>query len=94
LKPETVDALHVPLAGEEYALGWFAMSADASGMGKSIIWHEGSNAAWYAVMLIVPDVERAWVLVSNGYRDALQDQQSGALIALGGLDNGWLTTAG
>jgi len=90
LSPETIDSLHAPLPGEDYALGWFTMTAEASGIGKSVIWHEGSNNAWYAAMLIVPDVRRAWTFVCNAYQDSLQDQQTGLLIALGELDGGWL----
>jgi hypothetical protein len=41
-------------------------------------------------MLIVPDVGHAWTFVCNGYRDSLQDQQTGLLIALGELDGNWL----
>ena len=90
LRPETVDTLHAPLPGEDYALGWFTMTAEASGIGKSVIWHEGSNNAWYSAMLIVPDVGHAWTFVCNAYLDSLQDQQTGLLIALGELDGNWL----
>ncbi len=90
LRPEMVDVLHTPLAGEDYALGWVTTTAEASGIGKSVIWHEGSNNAWYAAMLLVPDVGHAWTFVCNGYRDSLQDQQTGLLIALGELDGNWL----
>lgn len=90
LRPKTVDSLHAPLPGEDYALGWFTMTAEASGIGKSVIWHEGSNNAWYTAMLIVPDIRRAWTFVGNGYRDSLQDQGTGLLIALGELDGNWL----
>lgn len=83
LTAETVTEIHTPLPGEDYALGWFAMDAEASGIGHSLIWHEGSNNAWYAAMLIVPDVKRGWVFVCNAYREQLQDQASGVLIALG-----------
>jgi CubicO group peptidase (beta-lactamase class C family) len=91
LQAETIDALHRPLPGEEYALGWFAMSAQDSGTGCSVIWHEGSNNAWYAAMMIVPELGRAWALVCNAYRDVLQDQEAGVLIGHGQLDDSWLT---
>lgn len=93
LRSETVDALHRPLPGEEYALGWFALSAQDSGTGCSVIWHEGSNAAWYAAMMIVPELGRAWALVCNAYRESLQNQEAGILIGHGRLDDSWLTAA-
>jgi hypothetical protein len=59
-------------------------------IGNSIIWHEGSNNAWYAAMLIVPAVGRAWTFVCNGYRELLQDPQYGLPAALGEIDDNWL----
>ena len=91
LRPEMIETLHTPLPGEGYALGWFAMTAEESGIGNPVIWHEGSNNAWYAAMLLVPDIGRAWAFVCNGYRDLLQDQRTGLLIALGEIDGDWLS---
>ena len=45
LRPATIDYLHSPLGGEDYALGWYAVPAEATGIGKAAMWHEGTNNA-------------------------------------------------
>jgi len=90
LMPETVDALHAALPGEDSALGWFTSSAETSGVGKFAIWHEGTNNAWYAGMLFVPDDQRGLALVSNACPDALLDPNSGMMtMVLEDVFNRW-----
>jgi len=80
LMPETIDSLHAPLPGEDYALGWAATSAEASGIGKFAIWHEGSNNAWYAGMLVVPDDQRGLAWVCNACPDSVLDPNTGMMM--------------
>lgn len=90
LKPKTVDYLHTPLPGEDYALGWYAVPAEATGIGKSAFWHEGSNNAWYAGMLIVPDDRRGLAWVCNACPDSILDPSTGMVaMALQEIYAGW-----
>jgi CubicO group peptidase (beta-lactamase class C family) len=79
LKPETVRFMHAPRPGKKVALnwflspafGWFTSPADANDIYRPMLWHDGSNIAWYACVLIVPDEGRGLAFVSNGYQDAM-----------------------
>ena len=93
LQPETVDVLQTPLEGEEYAFGWGRITAHVSGYYTPMISHEGSNGAWYTIIMIAPDLGRAWIMVANAYPGAVQDQQSGAWTTLAELDDFWLCRA-
>ncbi len=79
LTPETIAALHTPAPGEDYALGWFAPPVDATGLGKRAVWHEGTNSAWYAGMLLIPEDERGLAWVSNACPDSILDPTTGAM---------------
>ncbi len=89
LKPKTVDFLHAPRANEESAFGWFLSPAKANRIGKSVLWHDGSNNAWYAVILMVPDDRRGLAFVCNAYRDSLADPDNGVVPALAELYTSW-----
>jgi len=51
----------------DYAFGWVD-GTDASG--RRLIWHNGSNTAWYAYVGLIPEADRAFVIVSNGSIDS------------------------
>jgi CubicO group peptidase (beta-lactamase class C family) len=72
LKPATIDLLHTPQFGGQYALGWNTCSAEESGVGSFALWHEGSNNAWDASLMVVPDDGRGLACVSNGCPESLQ----------------------
>src|SRR5258705_800821 len=93
LQAETVDTLHTSLPGEDYAFGWGTMATQVDGFYTRMICHEGSNSAWYTIIMITPDLGRAWILVANAYRNSLQDPQSGILPALAALDDHWIGRA-
>jgi CubicO group peptidase (beta-lactamase class C family) len=93
LRTETVDFLHTSLPGEDYALGWGTMTTTVDGFCTRLVCHEGSNGAWYTIIMMTPDLGRAWVLVSNTFRDSLQDPQSAVLNELAALDNYWIGRA-
>jgi hypothetical protein len=90
LARKTISYLHTPLPGEDYALGWYAVPAEATGIGKSAIWHEGTNNAWYAVTLIVPDDRRGLACVCNACPDSILDPSAGMVaMALQDLYTNW-----
>ena len=49
----------------DYAKGW--IDKDPGWVqGERLIWHNGSNTMWYAVAVLAPDRDRAYVVASNG----------------------------
>jgi CubicO group peptidase (beta-lactamase class C family) len=77
LDGRTVAELHRPQAGEDYAFGWFSIEPDATSIGKRAFFHEGTNDAWYAGMLIVPEHRRGLAWVCNACTDQLLDPENG-----------------
>jgi CubicO group peptidase (beta-lactamase class C family) len=90
LSAETVDFLHAPLPGEEEAFGWYLLPADVSGVGKTMLWHDGSNNYWYAAIIMVPDDRRGMAFVCNAYRDPLVDPQAGVVASLADFYSKWV----
>ncbi|WP_158548857.1 serine hydrolase domain-containing protein [Parvularcula marina] len=70
LSRASYDLLHTPPSRNEetgfgYAYGWVS---DPSGGGYGagpIIWHNGSNTYWYALLILVPDERAVIALVTN-----------------------------
>ena len=54
--------MHRGRAGN-YGSGWVD-ARDASG--RRMIWHNGSNTAWYAMVALLPDADRVIAIVTNG----------------------------
>ncbi len=46
----------------EYAFGWVD---GTDPLGRRMIWHNGSNTAWYAFVGLIPEADRAIVIVAN-----------------------------
>jgi hypothetical protein len=69
------------------------MTAQVDGYYTPLICHEGSNSAWYTILMITPELGRGWIMVSNAYRESLQDGQSAVLPALAALDDHWIGRA-
>ncbi|MEQ8848628.1 serine hydrolase domain-containing protein [Botrimarina sp.] len=65
LKPETLAKLHTPEEGDEaqYAGGWL-LQERAWGEGE-VLWHNGSNTLWYALVWIAPNTDRSYMVVTN-----------------------------
>ena len=89
LKRETVNVLHTPRRDEEAAFGWFLSQPDANGIGKRMLWHDGTNYAWYAAILMVPGDRRGLAFVCNAYRDSLADPEYGVMEALAEIYTDW-----
>ena len=62
LKTETWQRLHQPVT-EDYAYGW-VVSKDLAGQSR-LIWHNGSNTLWYALLMLNPDMNTVLTFVTN-----------------------------
>lgn len=61
VKAATFKLLHTPPDGD-YALGWVSqMKGD-----QRIIWHNGSNTLWYAIVALNAAADKGVVMVTNG----------------------------
>ena len=61
LKAATFKLLHTPPAGD-YALGWVSQTKGD----QRVIWHNGSNTMWYAIVAFNAAADTGVVLVTNG----------------------------
>jgi D-alanyl-D-alanine carboxypeptidase len=61
LKAATFKLLHTPPAGP-YALGWVSELKN----NQRVIWHNGSNTMWYAIVAFNPAADKGVALVTNG----------------------------
>lgn len=81
LRPETLDKLHTPPNGGNYACGWVVVKRRwASG---DALTHNGSNTMWYVVMWLAPARDFSVVVGTNiGGSDAEQgcDEVASAMI--------------
>lgn len=74
----TFDRLHTPDAGQSYAMGWVSQTTD----GRRVIWHNGSNTLWYAIVAFDPAADRGVVVVTNGGIAAARAVDAAAMAAL------------
>jgi CubicO group peptidase (beta-lactamase class C family) len=66
LEAESYRRLHAGGLGD-YGMGWVDQTDE---QGRRMIWHNGSNTAWYALVTFYPELDRAFVIVSNGSIEA------------------------
>ena len=63
LKTATFKILHTPpVTPGDYALGWVSQTKN----GQRVIWHNGSNTLWYAIVAFNAATDKGVVLVTNG----------------------------
>ena len=63
VSPATFARLHTPVGADNpYAMGWVR----EGGPGATLIWHNGSNTYWYAIVAFIPEKNQGVALVSNG----------------------------
>jgi len=63
VRADTMRRLHEPpRPGADYAFGW-VVRRDPGGR---VIWHNGSNTLWYAIVAFDPAADRGVVIVTNG----------------------------
>ena len=67
LDAETIRFLHEPQAGADYAFGWIVAQRDW-GRG-TVLTHSGSNRSWYATIWLAPQIDRAFLAVTNTGQD-------------------------
>lgn len=56
--------------GREYGLGWW--DAPVPGVDEHVVWHAGATPGFATMMIVLPERERAVVVLQNGY-DNLRD---------------------
>jgi len=64
LSAETFTRLHTPIMND-YAYGWVVQSRDFGAGEEPVIWHNGSNTMWYAVLVLLPKRNAAIVIATN-----------------------------
>lgn len=62
LKTDTWQRLHRPLMNE-YAHGW--IKPERHGASGPVIWHNGSNTMWYALLMLIPQKNAVLAFVTN-----------------------------
>jgi CubicO group peptidase (beta-lactamase class C family) len=63
LQPATIQKLHTPPQGEDYALGWLVTERDWGG--GQVLTHAGSNTQNYAVVWMAPQRDFAVLVMTN-----------------------------
>jgi CubicO group peptidase (beta-lactamase class C family) len=63
LKPTTLNKLHTPPDGGDYACGWVVVKR--SWAGGNALMHNGSNTMWYVVMWLAPERNFSVVAATN-----------------------------
>lgn len=80
VKADTFKRLHQAEGPDGYALGWVSQVA----AGRRVIWHNGSNTMWYAIVAFDPVADRGIALVTNGGIGAARVIDAAAMAAIGG----------
>ena len=79
VKADTFKRLHLPESGA-YAMGWVSQTTPD----RRVIWHNGSNTMWYAIVAFDPAADRGAVIVTNGSIAAAQAVDAVAMAAIRG----------
>jgi CubicO group peptidase (beta-lactamase class C family) len=64
LSEDTFQRLHTPVMSD-YAYGWVVQRRDFGAGEEPVIWHNGSNTMWYALLVLLPDRDTVIVMASN-----------------------------
>ena len=62
LNTDTWQRLHKPIMND-YAYGWVNTVRDWAG--GPVIWHNGSNTMWYALLMLIPEKNAVFAFVTN-----------------------------
>jgi CubicO group peptidase (beta-lactamase class C family) len=68
LKPETYLVMQSPPLGAPVSMGWFVRDKFA-GLTGPVLYHEGSDGAWFAVVALFPASGSGVLAVTNGGKD-------------------------
>jgi CubicO group peptidase (beta-lactamase class C family) len=85
LKPATLNKLHTPPKGSDYACGWVVVKRNWAG-GNALM-HNGSNTMWYVVMWLAPERNFSVVVATNV---AGSDAEKGCDEAAAAMIHQWL----
>jgi len=77
VKADTFRRLHQPESGA-YAMGWVSQTTPD----RRVIWHNGSNTLWYAIVAFDAAADRGVVIVTNGSIGAAQAVDAVAMAAI------------
>ena len=64
LPEESYARLHTP-ALNNYAYGWIVETRDFGDGPEQVIWHNGSNTMWYALLMLLPERNAMIALATN-----------------------------
>lgn len=64
LSVATFERLHTPVMND-YAYGWVVQARDFGSGEEPVIWHNGSNTMWYALLVLLPDRDTLIVIATN-----------------------------
>ena len=78
LKTETYQRLQTPVL-DNYAYGWVIDSEQGWAKGP-LIWHNGSNSMWYALLVILPALNAVAAVTSNDGRTKIAEQAAWEII--------------
>jgi len=78
LKPETFQRLHEPSL-DDYAYGWVVQPRKELNVG-TVLWHNGSNTMWYALVAVLPDINTVIAVMSNDGNINLAEQTAWEII--------------
>lgn len=78
LETETYRKLHTPVL-ENYAFGW-VINPHAGWSNGRVIWHNGSNGMWDALLALSPSTNTIIAVVSNDGRRALTGDATGPVL--------------
>jgi CubicO group peptidase (beta-lactamase class C family) len=80
----TFKHLHQPDGSFPYAMGWISQRWE----GRRVIWHNGSNTLWFAIVAFDPGADRGVAIVTNGGIGAAQAIEMAARVELGLVPGG------
>jgi CubicO group peptidase (beta-lactamase class C family) len=80
VRADTFKRLHQTEGQAVYAMGWVSRPTANS----RVIWHNGSNTLWYAIVAFDAAVDKGVVIVTNGSIGAAQAVDAVAMAAIGG----------
>ncbi len=78
VRADTFKRLHQPEGTATYAMGWVSRPAPTG----RVIWHNGSNTMWYAIVAFDAALDRGVVIVTNGSIGAAQAVDAAAMDAI------------
>jgi D-alanyl-D-alanine carboxypeptidase len=81
VKPETLMKLHTPAPGEpKYAMGWLVHGKP----GDPTLVHAGSNTMWYALAVVAPARNQAFLVACNQANEEAANEMLRLLITENG----------